>query len=47
MYEKGFDPHYLIHTHLKFMMKMAGVHTRDIIQISLLVKNPNGDIVYG
>jgi hypothetical protein len=29
------------------MMKMAGVHTRDIIQISLLVKNPNGDIVYG
>lgn len=47
MYEKGFDPHYLIHTHLKFMMKMAGVNTREIIQISILVRNPDGDIIYG
>ena len=47
MYEKGFDPHYLIQRDLKFMLKMAGISTRDIIQISVLVKNPNGDIVYG
>ena len=47
MYEKGFDPHYLIQRDLKFMLKMAGISTRDIIQISVLVKNPNGEIVYG
>jgi hypothetical protein len=47
MYEKGFDPHYLIQRDLKFMLKMAGISTRDIIQISVLVRNPNGEIVYG
>jgi hypothetical protein len=47
MYEKGFDPHYLVQTYLKFMLKMAGISTRDIIQISVLVRNPNGEIVYG
>jgi len=47
MYEKGFDPHYLIQRDLKFMLKMAGISTRDIMQISVLVKNPNGEIVYG
>jgi hypothetical protein len=29
------------------MMKMAGVNTREIIQISILVRNPDGDIIYG
>jgi hypothetical protein len=29
------------------MLKMAGITTRDIIQISVLVRNPNGEIVYG
>jgi hypothetical protein len=47
MYEKGFDPHYLIQRDLKFMLKMAGISTRDIIQISVLSKNPNGEVVYG
>lgn len=47
MYEKGFDPHYLIQRDLKFMLKMAGISTRDIIQISVLAKNPNGEVVYG
>lgn len=47
IYEKGFDPHYLIQRDLKFMLKMAGISTRDIIQISVLAKNPNGEVVYG
>jgi hypothetical protein len=47
MYEKGFDPHYLINKHLNFMLKMTGINRRDILQISIIVRGPNGEEVYG
>ena len=47
LYEKGLDPYYLIRNYVKILLKMAGFSLRDIVQIDFLMRNPNGEIVYG
>lgn len=47
MYQKGFDPHYLVDYHLLYLMKLVGINTKDIFQINITVINPDGEIIYG
>lgn len=49
MYEKGFDPHYLIDNHMMFLFKMVGINrnTAIIDQVYIKVVGPDGEIVYG
>jgi len=48
MYEKGFDPHYLVDEHLMFIFKMAGLDRPSayIHQIYIKVIAKNGDLIY-
>ena len=47
LYEKGLDPYTLIRNYVKILLKIAGFNLRDIIQIDVLIRNSNGEIVYG
>jgi len=47
LYEKGLDPFYLIRNYVAILLKMAGFNMRDILQIDVLIRNPNGDAIYG
>lgn len=48
MYEKGFDPHYLVDEHLMFIFKMAGLDRPSALiqQIYIRVIAENGDLLY-
>jgi len=48
MYEKGFDPHYLINEHLMFILKMAGIdkNTSIIEQVYIKVLGPDGEKIF-
>jgi hypothetical protein len=47
MYEKGFDPHYLIDEHMIYLMKYVGVQRIDIKQIYVSVFGPDNQNIYG
>jgi hypothetical protein len=49
MYEKGFDPHYLIDNHMIFLFKMVGINrnTAIIDQVYIKVVGPDGELIYG
>lgn len=47
MYEKGLDPHHMIQNDLKQLLKMTGINTRDIIQITITIIGANGEVIYG
>lgn len=47
MYDKNFDPHYLIDEYLIKYLNMVGVERRDISQIYIQVYDSNGELIYG
>ena len=48
MFEKGFDPHYLINEDMMFILRMAGINrnTATIEQVYINVLSPNGEDIY-
>jgi len=47
MFQKKFDPHYLIDHHLSNMFKMIGMKRGEISQIYIKVFNGKGKIIFG
>ena len=49
MYQKEFDPHYLVDNHLMYMLKLTGINTAGITisEIYIIVLNPDGEVIYG
>lgn len=46
MYDKKFDPHYLIDKYYINLLKLAGIKKRNIDQFYFLIFNPQGEMIH-